>query len=395
MSPRWIAALAVPLACLGGEVAFHRDVLPVLARRCQSCHRPGEAAPMPLLTYRDARPWAKAIREAVLLKRMPPWFADPAYGKFANDPSLTAAEIRTLVSWADGGALEGPAGGDPPAVPFVDGWRIPKPDAVFSLPEESSVPASGVVDYRYVSVETGFTEDRWVEMAEVRPSNRGVVHHAIVFVSGPGGGGWFGARRYLAGYAPGAVPQIWKPGQARLIPAGSHLVFQMHYTANGKEAVDRTQIGLIFAKRLPRQQIVATTAGTHWFEIPPGDANHRVDAATTMHETVHLVGLRAHMHLRGQSFEFRAVYPTGESRILLRVPRYDFNWQPYYYLETPLLLPKGTRIECTAYYDNSAANPSNPDPRAAVRWGEQSWEEMMLGWIDLAVDIAPQSSSLR
>ena len=385
---RYHGSVFAALALLASAPVFHADVLPILQRRCQTCHRPGEAAPMPLLTFEQTRPWAKSIREAVRLKRMPPWHADPAYGKFRNDLSMTFAEIETLIAWVDAGAQEGNRSDAPPAREFVNGWRIAKPDVVFQIPRESNVPASGTLEYVYLSVPTGFTEDRWVEMAEVRPSNRSVVHHAIVYVKPPASDGWFSARQYLAGYAPGMSPQIWKPGQARLVPAGSDLVFQLHYTVSGKAATDRTEVGMVFARKPPSERVMAMSTGNHWLEIPPGANDHQVDSSVTMPQDVTLVAMRPHMHLRGKAFEFRAVYPTGEAEVLLRVPRYDFNWQPYYYLDKPRPLPRGTRIECTARYDNSPNNPRNPDPTATVRWGEQSWEEMMLGWFDVTVPVA-------
>lgn len=377
------AAAAVP--------TFHRDVLPILQNRCQSCHRPGEAAPMPLLTFKEVRPWAKAIRGSVLQGKMPPWSADPRHGKFRNDLSMPAAERDLLVSWVDGGSPEGDPADAPAPRTFTEGWKIAKPDAIFEMPQPFEVPASGAIDYQYFSVPTNFTEDRWVESVEVRPGDRSVVHHAIVTVDS---GGWTG-RQYLAGYAPGMSPQIWPKGQARLIKAGSYLTFQMHYTANGKATRDRTRIGLIFAKAPAKEQVVALNASAYWFSIPPREANYRVESAAALREEVKLVGMRAHMHLRGKSFQFRAVYPTGESEILLNIPKYDFEWQPYYYLETPKLLPRGTRIECTAYFDNSANNPRNPDPSAEVSWGPQSWDEMMIGWFDVAVDAAKASNLLR
>jgi len=336
------------------------------------------------MTYSETRPWAKAIKEAVLSKRMPPWFADPHYGEFSNDLSLNAHEIRTLTAWVDGGSHEGKASGAPKAsVALADGWRIPKPDVVFQLPEEIHVPASGVVNYMFVAVPTGFTEDRWVEMAEVRPTNRSVVHHAIVYVLDDSG--FLDVGQYLAGYAPGAAPQQWQPGQARLIKAGSKLIFQLHYTTNGKPAADRTQLGLIFAKQPAKERVVAMAVTNHWFTLPAGAPDVQVDARLTIGEPMSLLGLRPHMHLRGKSFEFRAVFPDGTAQVLLRVPRYDFHWQTYYSLKAPLALPRGTRIECTAHFDNSPNNPNDPDPKVNVAWGEQSWDEMMVGWIDVAV----------
>lgn len=361
---------------------FHKDVLPILQKHCQECHRPGEAAPMPLLTYQQTRPWAKAIQAAVVSRKMPPWFADPHYGKFANNPSLTSAEIAILTAWVRNGAPAGKANEAPAPLTFATGWRIPEPDVTFEMPEPFAVPATGGLDYMYFPVRTHFAEDRWVQNIEVRPGNASVVHHAIVYVQGERG---LMDAQYLGGYAPGAIPQQWKPGQARLIPAGATLIFQLHYTPNGKPALDRTRIGLGFAKQPPSQQIIATQAINPWMEIPPGDPHYRVDSVHGLPPNASLVGMRAHMHLRGKSFEFRAVYPDGRSEVLLNIPQYDFNWQPYYYLETPLNFPPGTRIQCTAFFDNSANNPFNPDPKAAVRYGPQTWEEMMIGWLDLAI----------
>ena len=261
---------------------------------------------------------------------------------------------------------------------------LPTPDLVLEMPKEFHVPATGTLDYQYIPVPTHFTEDKWVEAVEVRPGDRGVVHHAIVVVDDGTGAQ---NQEYLAGYAPGMTPQFWKPGQARLIKAGSTLIFQMHYATNGKAATDRSKIGLIFAKKPATEQIVAVQAAAHWLSIPPGEANYKTSATVIIREASYLVGMRAHMHLRGKSFQFRAVYPTGETETLLDIPKYDFNWQPYYYLETPKLLPKGTRIEALAVFDNSANNPFNPDPDKTVFWGPQTWDEMMIGWFDLAVPV--------
>ncbi|HSR08273.1 MAG TPA: cytochrome c [Bryobacteraceae bacterium] len=363
-------------------LTFHKDIEPIFQARCQGCHRPGEVAPMPLLKYEDARPWAKAIRAAVITGKMPPWSPDPHYGKFLNDLSLAPGEKEKIVSWVDAGAPEGKPSDAPAPRQFQEGWNIPPPDVVFELPAPYDVPASGTIDYQYIRVPTNFTEDKWVQIAEVRPGAPAVVHHAIVVMRAPG------SRRdeYLAGYAPGMTPQIWKPGEARLVKAGSVLEFQMHYATNGTPARDRTRIGLIFAKQPVTEQVIGTQLTPQSLNIPPGDANYRVDASGMMGQEVKLVAIRAHMHVRGKSMEVRAVYPTGETEILLNVPKYDFNWQPYYYLETPKVLPKGTRIEATSYFDNSPNNRFNPDPTATVTWGPQSWDEMMIAWLDIAVD---------
>ena len=339
---------------------------------------------MSLLTYEATRPWAKAIRAAVLTGKMPPWTPDPQYGKFSNDLSLAPADKEKLVAWIDAGAPEGKSSDAPRAKVFAEGWQIPQPDVVLEMPEPFEVPATGAVDYQYIRVPTNFTEDKWVQMAEVRPSNRAVVHHAIVVVESAE---FKGREEYLGGYGPGMLAQIWKPGQARLVRAGSTLTFQMHYSTNGKAAQDRTKIGLIFATAPVTEKIIAMQSMPPGLLIPPGAANFRVNGIAMVRQDAKLMALRPHAHLRGKSFQMRAVYPNGESEILLDIPKFDFNWQPYYYLETPKALPRGTRIESTAYYDNSANNPFNPDPAALVRWGPQTWDEMMIGWFDIAVDV--------
>ncbi len=398
------------------DVTFHKSVEPVLQARCQGCHRPGEAAPMSLLTYKDARPWAKAIKEAVLLKQMPPWFADPAHGSFSNDRRLSQKEIDTLVAWVDGGAKEGDLRDAPPPRTFAEGWAMGKPDQVIQMPNAYEVPASGTVDYTYVVVPTGFTEDKWVQQVEVRPGNKAVVHHIVMLVRPPGskymaaaqpgvpyvppkgeekhqpdtGEGQFqmvGAIEMVGVYVPGGVPYELKPGQARLIPKGSDVIFQMHYTTNGKAGGDQSRIGFIFAKEPPKERVVNTFVGNLNFKIPPQAPDYAVHARVTMYQPATVLSLFPHMHVRGRAFEYKVTYPTGESETLLDVPKYDFNWQLSYYLKEPKVLPKGTVIECIAHYDNSPNNPFNPDPTKEVYWGDQTWEEMLAGFIDFAMPV--------
>jgi hypothetical protein len=391
------------VATASPQVSYNKDVLPVLQKNCQSCHRPGEAAPMSFLTYKETRPWAKAIRTAVLSKKMPPWFADPHVGKFSNDRSLSQADIDTLAKWAETGAAEGNRKDAPAPVAFVDGWNIGKPDVVLEMPADYEVPASGTIEYTYFLLPTGFTEDKWVQMAEARPGNRALVHHLIAFIREPGsnwlpgikpgegyvlkkGGNNGNSGGWLVGYAPGSRPTMMEPGRAVLIKAGSDIVFQMHYTTNGTPGKDRTKIGFNFAKEPPKERVTMLASTNNKFVIPPGDPNYRVDASFTIQEDALLRSLVPHMHLRGKDFTFRAVYPTGETQELLNVPNYDFNWQLDYHPVKEILLPKGTRIECTAHYDNSANNPNNPDPKSEVRYGDQSWEEMMFGFFTVAHD---------
>jgi hypothetical protein len=399
------------------QVTFHKEVVPVLQKHCQQCHRPGEAAPMSFLTYKDARPWAKAMKAAVLSRKMPPWFADPAHGKFSNDRRLSQQEIDILSAWADSGAKEGNAKDAPVPLQFADGWTIGKPDAVFEMPNEFKVPPSGTVDYTWIVVPTSFTEDKWVEKVEVRPGNSSVVHHIVMLARAPGvnymskaqpgipftpprsrtmnapdtGRGIYymlgGGLEMIGVYVPGGVAYETRPGQARLIKAGSDLFFQMHYTTNGKEATDRSKIGFVFAKEPPKERVVNTFIANVALRIPPEDPNAKVVARVPVHEDVVLQSMFPHMHVRGKSMEYRATYPDGTTEVLLNVPKYDFNWQLTYHLEQPKKLPKGTTLEVIAHYDNSANNLANPDPKQEVRWGDQTWEEMLAAFIDFAIPV--------
>jgi hypothetical protein len=400
-----IASLAATNA---PSVTFTKDVVPVLQKNCQGCHRPGEAAPFSLLTYEQARPWAKAMKEAVLLKKMPPWFADPHYGKFSNDRSLSQKEIDILAAWADAGAPQGDPKDLPAPVKFVEGWRIPTPDVVFEMPRDFEIPAAGTIDYQYIVVPTGFQKDQWVQLAEARPGNRVLVHHIIAFIREPGSK-WLkdakpgvpfvpkkhedgkddaddGLGEFLVGYAPGTLPEVLAPGQAKLVKAGSDVVFQMHYTANGKSGTDRSKVGFVFAKEPPKQRVFTLASANGKFKIPPGDGNHRVDSSFELGTDVTLTAMLPHMHLRGKDFEYRVIYPTGETETILRVPNYSFSWQLSYYPVKPIVLPKGTKIDCTAHFDNSPNNPANPDATKEVTYGDQSWEEMMIGFFNVAFD---------
>jgi hypothetical protein len=402
------------------QTTFDKDVLPVLQNHCQECHRPGEAAPMSFLTYKETRPWAAAIRQAVLSRKMPPWHADPAHGKFSNERRLSQQEMDTLTTWAQTGALEGDAKDAPPPRQFVTDWTIGKPDAIIDMGTDYKVPASGTVEYTYFAVHTGFQEDKWLEKVEVRPSGRSVVHHVVLYARAPGskafefarpgmgvvapkdapdphkpdiGEGEFygltegGHVEMIGVYVPGGDAYLTRPGQARLLKAGSDLIFQIHYTTNGKEAVDRTSVGLVFAKQAPRERVINTFVFNPDMHIPPQEPNHQVDATVTVLEDVKVQSFFPHMHVRGKAMEYFATYPTGETQILCNVPRYDFNWQMTYQLATPILLPKGTKIRVTAWYDNSPNNPSNPDPKSDVYWGEQTWEEMLAGFMDFAIPV--------
>ena len=365
------------------NVTFTKDVAPIFYKNCTACHRPGEVAPMSLLTYKDARPWAKAIREKVVERQMPPWHADPRHGEWLNDRRISQEAIDTIAKWVDGGAREGDPKDLPPTPEYTEGWRIGKPDQTFSIPEQP-VPADGVVSYQYLTVPTNFKEDRWITAAEIRSTGRDAVHHVIVFVQEPGTTRAEG--RLLVGFAPGEQPAMFAPGFAKKVPAGSNLVFQVHYTPNGTASKDISTVGLIFAKTPVKYTVVTRPVLDARFIIPAGDPNYEVKSTYTFNEPAHLYSFMPHMHLRGKDFVYRAVFPDGTSKILLSVPNYDFSWQTYYVAKEPLAVPKGTRIECVAHYDNSTNNKYNPDPTKAVRWGDQTWEEMMIGWMSFVYD---------
>ena len=395
-----------------GSVTFSKDVAPILQKNCQGCHRPGEAAPMSLRTYQEARPWAKAMKQAVLAKKMPPWFADAQYGHFRNDRSLPQKDIDTLVSWVDAGAPEGDPKDLPQPLAFVDGWNIGQPDMVLEMPEPFQVPASGTIEYQYVVLPYKFTEDRWVQMAEVRPGNRAMVHHVIAYIR-DGSSKWMRDKKpgelfvpeadangnrpslngdLLSGFAPGLPPSILEPGQGRLIRAGSDIVLQLHYTANGHAGEDRTKVGVVFCKQAPHERVMTLAASNSKFTIPPGDPNYQVDASFELGHDAKLSALLPHMHLRGKDFQYRLVYPSGETETILRVPHYDFGWQLWYQPVSDIVLPKGTQVAATAHFDNSVNNPHNPDSTKAVTWGDQSWEEMMIGFFDVTfpADLDPK-----
>jgi hypothetical protein len=407
-----VSALTVVSSAATASVTFNKDVLPIMQNHCQECHRPGEVAPMSLINYQDARPWAKSIRQAVLTKKMPPWFADPHYGKFANDRSLTQSDIGTLVAWVDAGAPEGNPHDAPPPRQFAEGWIAGNPDLIVETPVPYNVPATGEIPYQWVIVPTHLKEDKWVVSAEVRPTERSVVHHIVVAIREPGNpwmadkkyGEYFaggldlerGARlagspqagggTYFAQYEPGSVLKPIDPHFATLVKAGSDIVFQIHYTPNGKPTADRTRIGLIFSDTPPDKRYYSLNPMNPTFVIPPGDPDYKVEASSTMNFDGELYSIYPHAHLRAKAWEVRAIYPTGEEETLLK-EKYDFNWQLTYFLAKPKYMPKGTKIVTDAWYDNSANNRYNPDPTKAVHWGEQSSDEMQICTVTFMVDI--------
>lgn len=430
-------------------VTFNKDVAPIFYKSCAECHRPGEAAPFSVMTYKETRPWAKSIREKVLNRTMPPWHADPHFGEWANDRRLSQKEIDAIVAWVDQGAKEGEAKDLPPAPKFADGWTIGKPDLVIPMPETFTLEASGPDEYQYFEADPGFKQDMYVQMAEARPNNRRVVHHIIAFIKPPdpsakadgrpqptreelekqraeferestqyqegflqrtkadapvhndgcqlsnGGTGidrlakqdGIGDITWLAAYAPGTPPIDLPQGTAIRVPAGAKILFQMHYSkVAGSVQKDRSSIGLIFAKQQTEKELLVRAVSNTYFNIPAGAENHPVSACWTVPEDIHIQSLAPHLHVRGKAQKIEAFYPNGRREILLDVPNYDFAWQTFYEPKLWKAIPKGTRILVTSTFDNSAKNKFNPDPTKAVRWGEPTYDEMMIGFISYTKD---------
>jgi hypothetical protein len=405
---------------------FSKDVAPILYSKCVTCHRAGEIGPMALITYKDVRPWAASIKDKVANRVMPPWHADSHVGSFRNDRSLSDVQIDTIVKWVEGGAPEGNPSQLPAAPQFADGWQIGKPDAVFEMATEFEIPARGTVDYQYFEVPTNFTEDRWMQAGEARAGDRAHVHHIIVSVIEPGGvrrpsvmnvkaiaaegqaptaaparaprqltddqrAGLVRAARFAGGnmlvnWAVGEDAPVHPAGLAKRIPAGSTLLFQVHYTTNGTPGKDRSKIGFIFLKEPPKQELRTGAIANAQFAIPPGESNHLVEAEANFTSDVKIWTMHPHMHFRGKDMTYTATYPDGRSEVVLRVPKYDFNWQGDYWLKQPLSLPKGSTLRVTAHFDNSTANRANPNPNETVRWGDQTWEEMMIGFMTYTVE---------
>jgi hypothetical protein len=422
MTKALVAVLVAGMSAFAGStsstsrVTFDKDVLPILQKNCQSCHRPGEVAPMSLLTYEATRPWAKAIKTAVLSKKMPPWFADATSHHFTNERKLSESEINTLVAWVDNGAIEGDVKDRPAAVQFPDGWNI-KPDLIVEMPHPFQVPATGDVDNYYIVAKGNFTEDTWLSSAEVRPSNRQVVHHMRVWIRPPGSH-WLEGLDYgvplslteaskkpravagptqeiLAKYNPGLEPQSFAINDAaKFIPKGSDIVFEAHYITNGKPAEDQSKIGLVLSKAAPaRRYATVASLGQSAIVIPPGDSNYEARQQVTLAYDATLAWMQPHMHLRGKDYKLTAYYPSGESEVLLET-RYSFDWQIGYQFDKPVVLPKGTRLLAVSHFDNSPNNPFNPDPTAEVRWGLQSYNEMTLIYFGVIVnrDAVPEKA---
>ncbi|MFT5050642.1 MAG: peroxiredoxin [Chlamydiales bacterium] len=385
------------------EITYSKHIAPILQRNCEECHRPGQVGPFTLQSYEKARGWSEMILEVVDERRMPPWNADEAFdGVFTNERHLSKKERSLLHQWVEGGMQRGNPEEDPEPIEWNDDWAIGEPDVVYTmerwwggngrgnsdpLPAEGyEVPREGVVDYQYFMVETGFSEDRWVRSIEAHPGAADVVHHVLVMIDDPKSSAAERDRQldftsYFAAAAPGDNVVQYPDGYAKRLPAGSTLVFQMHYTPNGKQRFDRSSVGLIFANRAPDFEVVTDAVVDGRLLIPAGAENHEVRASRTFPDDVAVIGLFPHMHMRGKDFKYTLHYPDGGSEDLL-YSHYDFNWQEGYVYPDPFLFPAGSRLECVGHFDNSVGNPNNPDPEQDVRWGDQSFEEMFIGYFD-------------
>jgi len=369
-----------------GDVTYSKQVSRIVNTRCVECHRTGELAPFPLTSFDEVIGWADTMREVIDQGRMPPWFADEKHGKFSNDCSMTADEKKLFGQWVDNGCPEGDRKDLPPAPEFTVGWRMGTPDAVYEMAQPYTVPAEGVVDYQYFQIDPKFTEDKWITVAEARPGNPSVVHHVVLYAIPPGADVSQPERAQAEGqmiaiYAPGMPPWKYPEGSALKVAKGSTFFIQMHYTTDGREQQDRSLVGLKFADPASvKKKVMYGMAVNAGFEIPPHADNHEVTTKVKFSRDMLLLNLFPHMHYRGKSFRFDAVYPDGTTEVLLDVPRYDFNWQLRYDFAEPKLLPKGTTLLCTGHFDNSENNPSNPDPNKKVRFGLQTFEEMLVGY---------------
>jgi len=428
------------------KLTYTKDIAPILAQNCQTCHRAGEGTPFSMDKYETVKLWANNIKKMASTRAMPPWYEDGTTKKFENNRALAQSDIDKIVQWVDAGAPQGDIKDMPKPREFVEGWAIPKPDIVYQLPKPFPVQAHGLMEYEYVIIPTGFKKDTWVQYIEAAPTDRRVVHHIVAYVRTPGssyfkgvplntfftakeaekfkpkmpdmvpdmapdtvdaskakddtkdagkpkaqttnskGGGADVPSDWLVGYAPGQTPDMYKDGEAKLIPAGSDIVLEVHYMPEGTATTDQTRLGLVLAKGPVTKRAMTLSADNDKFKIPPFDPNYKVDSSYTVPEDMTLVGMHAHMHMRGKDAQYRILFPDGTRDTLLNIPNYNWRWQLWYNLAEPIKMPKGTKIECTEHFDNSAANKENPDPTRTVTWGQQTIDEMMVCMFNVVFD---------
>lgn len=383
-----------------GKITYASHVARVVQDNCVKCHREGQIGPFPLTSYEKVAGWSAMIDFVVGMDRMPPWNAAEEFdGKFENERRLSEKDKGDLLAWIKDGMPRGDPKKEPKPKKWPKRWRIGKPDKVYNMPKSFLVPKDGVVDYQYFMVKTDYPKDMWIKAAEARPGAPDVVHHVLVAIADANGG--FSSKTglesgFLCATVPGDTPAIFPDGKAKKLPAGATLILQLHYTTVGKARRDRSSVGFVFADEPVEQEVLSRGIYDLRFEIPPGASNHEIRASHTFSDAIDVLSLYPHMHFRGKDWKFLAHLPDGSELPLLSVPRYDFNWQESYILKEPVHLPAGTRVECVAHYDNSDANFDNPDPTKPVRWGDQTWEEMMIGYVDYvpATDSGTQTASV-
>lgn len=386
-----LAGAALFSAPASADVTFTKDIQPIIQEHCQECHRPGQIGPFSLTNYRQVRGWAKMIKEVTHERRMPPWSADSDVGVFSNDRSLTEEELATIDAWIDSGMQRGDAADAPAPVEWNEDWRIGEPDVIFEMPEEVTIEPTGVVPYKFYRTPTNFTEDKYIAAMEAKAGNAKVVHHILMFVLPPGQDSRFEdedifedfqgiGNGFLTGFAPGTTPVMYEAGEGMVIPAGSHLLWQMHYTPTGKTEIDRSSFGMKFADTPPETEIHMGGVMSPGIQIPPHAKNYTLVEESVVPRDAWLRSMTPHSHYRGKSWFYELEMPDGNVKPLMNVTNYDFNWQITYELAEPVFMPKGSKLRATAVYDNSADNPYNPDPDKLVTWGDQTWEEMMIGF---------------
>ncbi len=363
------------------KITYSKQVSRIIQKRCQECHRPNAVAEFfPWMDYTDVKSMAGMIKEVIVDRRMPPWHADPRYGEFANDHSMPEEEINTIVTWIDAGCPNGDEENlpEPKEYPKSE-WTIGQPDMVVKLPEPFEVPAQGVVDYKYYTVDMNIEQDVWVQRSQV-VFDTPAVHHIILFYKPAGEED--ARRHWVCGAAPGDKAFSYPEGMGRKVPAGSKFVFQVHYTPTGRKYVDQSYVGLVFSDEPVEHEVQLHPLGEKYLNITAGDPDFSYERTYHIKKDLYAITLFPHMHYRGKSFEYQVEYPDGKTETILSVPRYDFNWQSYYEFAEPKFIPAGSKIITIAHWDNSENNPYNPDPTKNVQYGEQSWDEMMYGFID-------------
>ncbi|MES2038416.1 MAG: redoxin domain-containing protein [Pseudomonadota bacterium] len=373
-------------------VTYHNRISRLLAQKCEMCHRDGGVAPMPLQSFEQVAARKTIIAHMTENRLMPPWGADRSVGHWANDRSLSDQEMADLSAWIKAGTPAGNMAEAPAPRAYAPGWEMLKPDAVLQVAEPHKVPAQGVIEYQYSYLKTNFDTDKWVTAMEIRPTAPKVVHHILVFLEEPGAkrqaGGIDG---FFAALVPGTPLTTFPEGAAKRIPKGAWLKFQIHYQPNGSEQTDQAKIAFQFAEDAANaggklKEVKSESAFNVKFEIPPGAANHQIEASYLFRRPGQLTALMPHAHLRGKAWKMELVDAMGKRTLLLNIPKYDFSWQSSYQLQEPVAVTPGMRIAATAWYDNSSANPANPNPKLAVRFGEQTFEEMMIGYFDWIPD---------